>query len=986
MIRKKILFILLTLLISNKLIYSQNAIGLPTIKSYTTEDFHAGTQSWGMAQDKNGVLYFANNSGLLSYDGTYWKLYTLPNATIIRSVVIDSKGRIIVGGQDEIGYFFPDKNGILSYNSLKQLIPPTSRQFGDIWNVVLNDDDVFFRATDRIFHLKNASIDVFYPTSEWLFLEKSDNHVYAQDKTKGLLIFKNNGWDVYSADPFIQNNILTAISNYTEDTLLITTLKKGIFCLTRNSLSRKYTILDKELINYQIYTAKKLNDNRFAIGTISNGCYVINHQGALVQKFTKREGIQNNNILSLFLDRDLNLWLGLDNGIDFIAYNSSVKHIYPDKENQTTGYTSKIFNNDFFIGTSNGLFKTKLEPSVSDFSYSKGEFTRVSNTDGQVWSLSVLNQQLLMGHNEGTFLIKDNTAVQLQSGEGTWFFQPLNLTSPFEDIVVGSYTGLKMLHFKNNTLTSGEPFQLLRESLRFLAYDVNNNIIWASHPYRGIFKFLLSADKSKVLSYQLYNIKDGLPSDLGNYVFNIKNRIVFTTTKGIYEYNMDKNAFVPSPLLYSIFGEKQVVYLKEDSYGNIWFISEGKIGVIDFETPKNNSSFSIIYFPELQEKILEGFENIYQFDKENIFIAAKKGIIHLNYYEYKRSTAKLNVILGQVKAIDKKDSIIFGGYFSDNYETKQFQSSNKIISLPHNWNSFQFQYSSTLFSQSDNIDFSYQLVPFDKTWSEWSKKTEKDYTNLPYGTYTFYVKSRNNLGNESKSVAYTFKVLPAWYQTNYAYTTYTLIILLLIIATSRYLKNQFEKQQLLHMEEQSKLKYLHQLEIDKSDKEIVKLHNEKLETEVNYKNKELASATMNLLERGKLLSKIKEEIKQLLQTHNSTSLSAEFKNILKLLTEAENTKDEWEQFSIHFDEVHNNFLKDLKTKVPELSSTDLKLCAYLRMNLSSKEIAHLMNISVKGVEISRYRLRKKLQIPTEVNLYDYLMEIKNALPENGNTI
>jgi len=275
-------------------------------------------------------------------------------------------------------------------------------------------------------------------------------------------------------------------------------------------------------------------------------------------------------------------------------------------------------------------------------------------------------------------------------------------------------------------------------------------------------------------------------------------------------------------------------------------------------------------------------------------------------------------------------------------------------------------------------------VPFDKTWSEWSKKTEKDYTNIPYGTYTFYVKSRNNLGNESKSIAYTFKVLPAWYQTNYAYTTYTLIILLLIIATSRYLKNQFEKQQLLHMEEQSKLKYLHQLEIDKSDKEIVKLHNEKLETEVNYKNKELASATMNLLERGKLLSKIKEEIKQLLQTHNSTSLSAEFKNILKLLTEAENTKDEWEQFSIHFDEVHNNFLKDLKTKVPELSSTDLKLCAYLRMNLSSKEIAHLMNISVKGVEISRYRLRKKLQIPTEVNLYDYLMEIKNALPENGN--
>jgi len=95
--------------------FCQNAIGLPIIKNFGTEDFHAGTQSWGMAQDKNGVLYFANNSGLLTYDGTYWKLYSLPNATIIRSVVIDSKGRIIVGGQDEIGYFFPDKNGLLTY-------------------------------------------------------------------------------------------------------------------------------------------------------------------------------------------------------------------------------------------------------------------------------------------------------------------------------------------------------------------------------------------------------------------------------------------------------------------------------------------------------------------------------------------------------------------------------------------------------------------------------------------------------------------------------------------------------------------------------------------------------------------------------------------------------------------------------------------------------------------------------------------------------
>ena len=323
---------------------SQNAIGLPIIKNYTTEDFHAGTQSWNMAQDKNGILYFANNSGLITFNGTYWKLYHLPNATIIRSVIIDSKGRIIVGGQDEIGYFFPDKNGTLTYTSLKSLIPLQSRQFGDIWNIVMNGDEIFFRATDRIFQLKNSVVKVFYPTSEWTFLEKSGNQIFAQDKAKGLMLFKNNSWEVYSSNPVFTTTVVTSVMNYGQDTILVATLKKGMYTVSPNSITRKNTILDRELLNNQIYTAKKINDNRFVIGTISNGCYIINHDGNLVQKFTKKEGIQNNSVLSLFLDRDLNLWLGLDNGIDFIAYNSSLKYIFPDKENQTTGYTSKIYN------------------------------------------------------------------------------------------------------------------------------------------------------------------------------------------------------------------------------------------------------------------------------------------------------------------------------------------------------------------------------------------------------------------------------------------------------------------------------------------------------------------------------------------------------------------------------------------------------------------------------------------------------------------
>ena len=88
-----------------------------------------------------------------------------------------------------------------------------------------------------------------------------------------------------------------------------------------------------------------------------------------------------------------------------------------------------------------------------------------------------------------------------------------------------------------------------------------------------------------------------------------------------------------------------------------------------------------------------------------------------------------------------------------------------------------------------------------------------------------------------------------------------------------------------------------------------------------------------------------------------------------------NPKEDWEKFERYFDEVQGDFISRLKEKHPQLSPKDLKLCAYLRMNLSSKEIASLLNITPRGVEIHRYRLRKKLNLSRETNLVEFLMDL-----------
>ena len=919
----------------------QSTIGLPAIQNYKNTDYHAAIEIWDIAQGKNGVLYFANNDGLLSFDGSYWKLYPLPNKAAIKSLAIDDTGRIYVGGQDEIGYFFPDPNGFLTYHSLKNLLPKIAQQFADIWTIIIQDDEVIFRTIETLFQLKNNRIQTFDAPGGWRLLMKAGPRLFAEDKTKGLQVFR----DGQLRDACINQSTaalhITGVLEYRKDTLLVTTLKDGLYLFYGSTLQKKATPLDPALYNNMIRNAKKIGDNRYALGTNAGGVYIIDDNGKLIQRFSSSEGLQNNNILTILSDQDKNLWLGLENGLAFINYNSAVKHIYPVKENQVMSNAVKIFDQKLFIGTSNGLYSVPLDGSHKDLSSENGVFSEVANTRGQVWSLTEVHHELLVGHQDGAFVIRNNQAVPITTGQGVWDFV---VTEPSQDIIAGTYTGLQRINYDNGDFKADGKINDLYESLGGLVMD-DHHTVWASHPYRGIYQAPVPPDRASISRYTHYTRKDGLPSDLNNYVYFIRKKLLVATEKGVYEYDSTSHTFHPSQEYAPLFHNNPVEYLAEDREGNTWFVSNRHVGVIDRNKSSGQDPFSVIYFPELTEQTVKGEAFIYPYDNENVFIGSNNGIIHLNYSKYIQADTGIRVLLGTVKAIAEKDSLIFPG-----------------IRLPNHWNSFHFEYSSPLFAQKASIEFSYQLAGFDKEWSEWSPKTEKDYTNLPYGVYTFLVRGRNNLGTASQPVSYTFTVDPAWYQTIWAYIGYLLLALGILRFVSRRQekkhKKKFALRQRQYEEEQKRLNYLHSLELDKKEKA-----------------KALATSTMHLVERGGLLLNIRQELMAVIKKLNIPNSSHEFKSVFRMLNDTEKSDDDWNRFSIYFDEVHNNFLSTLKSKFPHLSPTDLKLCAYLRLNLSSKEIAQLLNISLKGVEVSRYRLRKKMNLPSEINLFDYIIEV-----------
>jgi ligand-binding sensor domain-containing protein len=337
---------------------------LPT-KNYLKSTIKAGTQTWDMAQDKNKVLYFANNDGLLRYDGTYWDKYPVPNNTIVRSVELTDDGRIYIGAQGELGYFYPDESGHLVYHSLLEKLDKQYHNFTDIWKIEQHNGDLYFQSSRYIFQwLSSGQFKVITTKSAFLYLGRVNEQIYVQEDVRGLLIMdpKSGGLTLLAPCPFI----ITALLPFSEKDLLVVSLKQGIFQLNEGGELKPWkTDYDADLAAKRIYCASMLSDQQLALGTSLGGLIIIDKYGKAIRHLDKVTGLQNSNVLSLYTDASNNLWCGLDNGIDYVEVQSAFTEVIPDFPLDGTGYDVAVHDGLIYLATSTGLFVNDWKPSYS---------------------------------------------------------------------------------------------------------------------------------------------------------------------------------------------------------------------------------------------------------------------------------------------------------------------------------------------------------------------------------------------------------------------------------------------------------------------------------------------------------------------------------------------------------------------------------------------------------------------------------------------
>lgn len=923
-------FLLVFFLLSIVQVFSQE---FPPIQNYNPKDYGAENQNWSISQGENKFIYVANNQGLLEFNGAKWTLYSSPNQTIFRSVkVIDEK--IYTGFYMDFGYWERNSFGTLEYTSLVKEHNFKLSEDEQFWNILEIDNWKIFQSFFKIYLInsKTKQHKIIESNSKITKIFKVGESIYFHKRGKGIFLIDQGTSKLYSAfAPFKNNNVIDIYKN--NGNLIVLTDKKGFFIkeLGKTEWKKYGPFLD----NVTIYNSCLLKDKGFAIGTISNGVLFMDDKGFISNHIDQKDGVNNNTVLSVFEDLDENIWLGLDNGISVINKNSNIEIFRNNDGTLGTIYSSVIHNGILYLGTNQGLFYKRYNTI--------DELSIVEGTQGQVWGLDIQKQNLFCSHDSGIFVIKNGRVEYKIESLGTWSVKSLNK----DYLITGNYVGLSVLEKKNGKWKLRNKVKGFSNSSKYFEVYKNNSL-FVNHEYKGIFKLKLDKDFKNITKVSTdTSVKKGIHSGLLKY----KGNILYSYKKGVYKYIDESDKFIRDEKLSSLFTDSTFVTGKliyEKEHDILWGFSSKSINYL---TPGKLSNEPIRFQIPITQILREGaagYENLMSLPSGKKLIGTYNGYIIIDLKNLP-STQKENVAINKVTVRNEDQSI-------------SLLDLNNSPNLENHKNNLEFNYSVVSFNKAQEVLYQYKLN--DNNWSNWSSSSSIFFNNLKFGDYSFSVRAKVGNTISDNIASYQFSIKRPWYLSDVMITIYVISFLIIIYVVHISNKRYYKRKGKSLLEKQQKEFELQELA---NEKELVLLKNEQLKIDVESKNRELATSTMSMIKKNEFLNTIKSELKKV----ENVGVS----RVIKIIDKNLNNTDDWKLFSEAFNNADKGFIKKVKSIHPDLTPNDLRLCAYLRLNLPSKEIAPLLNISHRSVEVKRYRLRKKMNLDHKQNLTDYILNL-----------
>lgn len=907
---------------------------LPPIETFMPEAYGAEDQNWAITEDEDQSIYFANNKGLLEYNGARWKLYPTPNSSIIRSVkFIDSK--IFTGCHTDFGYWEKDNFGMLQYTSLVAKKKLKLKEDEEFWNILKLEQWILFQSLDRIYiyDTQTDSFSIIESNTTITKIYKIDNSIYFQKINQGIFKFESGQEKLISNDMILKDKILVNIFKH-DNQLLFQSKEGGFFLLKSGKAVPWNSKLNAVLSEYSTYNSIRLKNGDFVLGTVSNGIIHINSNQEIVCKIDQSRGLGNNTVLSLFEDSFGNVWLGLNHGINNVNFSTSLRVYNDDLGVLGTVYVSLMDKDLLYLGTNQGLF-IKDQNSDEPLQFVKG-------TEGQVWFLKKVKNTIFCGHDNGTFIVNDRSAFKISEETGAW--QLRQIANEPNLLIQGNYDGLHILERSGNRWTLRNKLEGFDISSRYFEF-IDSRHLLVSHEYKGVYQLEIDDQFTKVISYEKTEINKSIKSSLVKY----NERILYGSAEGVFYFNSKKQQFSKDSTLSSLYNKSDYISGKLAVANNKLFVFTDKnIAYAEKGSLSSELQLSLLPLPQDLRQTKEGYENIFYIGKEKYLIGNSAGYIitGLNNTEVGQYSIRLNNV--SAHELNKKHTSL---------------NLSKNGNLNHLENNLKFSFSVTDYSKYLPSLYQYRLLGFNENWSDWLSSSEAIFENLPFGSYTFEARAKVGDIQTENSVRYVLIIGKPWHLGTTAIIVYFILGFVLVIIFHMLHRSYYKKQRRVLLKQKEKELEIKQLE---NEQQMMYFKNLDLQKDIESKNRELGMSAMNLVKRNELLGTIKKEL-------GGAKNLEDVSKVVKLINKNLNTTDDWKLFEEAFNNTDKNFIKKLKTNHPNLTSNDLRLCTYLRLNLSSKEIAPLLNISLRSVEVKRYRLRKKMNLPHEASLTNYIL-------------
>ena len=905
-------------------------IKFPPISNFNAKDYGGGNQNWSIDTDEFHV-YVANNEGLLEFDGINWYLNKLPNKTIIRSLkVVDDK--IFTGSYEEFGYWTRLNNGKLEYTSLSKTLSEPQIVSQSIWGIYQVNDQILFKSFGTLFIYEKGKIEILKADCTIMAGFVINNQFIVHGIGKGLLKLVGNKFEVIKNTEQIANDRVQSICLYKNNELLIGTSLHGLYTYANNKLVKWENPFNNLLKEHQLNSLIYFEDKIYA-GTIKKGIYEYDINLNTLINLTVKNGLQNNTVLACTIDSSKVLWLALDNGISAIPIDFYAYYLNPFKEDIGAVYDIVQLNNEVYLATNTGIYK----------STSKG-VSFIEGSQGHIWSLNLVENEIICGHNSGTYKILNDQLSMVSPKNGGYVFKAIP-GSP-NKFIQGNYSGLT-IYDKNGKNWGVNDVQNINIPVKSIAFE-KSHIAWVSHAYKGVYRVFFSENYDKILKIEeqynnffknVYDIK----------LYNIERNIAFYSDDKWYVYNSLEDKIEDFKSLNKVLGkDKSSIILNKDSGSSTVFKrSDNTI----FIRKNIQDSLSQIYLPikYYGGRLVrgEGDQRAVVVNDSLIYISLYNDILVVNPNQLNRHTKMIAPSISRLYINGKAQDLLS--------EISLEQKDTVLIEL----NSPLLSNNSIEYSLGNNL------------WSSTNGKIEL--TGLPYGSVNLSIRSFLNFKEYSDIKMIKLYINPPWYLgfwgvliiltfISFVFYLITTINKYVLIKHKNYLDEQFKHEQEIHRKEEALKNEIKLNELQKKQHEI----------ELDSKTKELANTAMGMTKKDELLETIKGELhyfkKEII---NKPKLD----KLLLTINKNINTSKDWEVFESNFNEIHNSFFKSLIKNHSQLTPKDLKLCAYLKMNLTTKEIAPLMGISSRGIEIHRYRLRKKLELKNEQNLNEYFMKL-----------